>query len=264
MQIKNQFPFRLGCTSYVYPDDILPNVRKMAPIVDDIEIVLFESEEFSNLPDASVINELCELAKEYDLSYTVHFPIDKKAGSADPKERSSFFGGVEKIIALTGPLNPYGYILHLEGITSESTENEIEQWQTACDDLCRKIAAIPNLVPQKICVENLFYPQKWHKDIVESNGFSFCSDIGHLWQAENNWQDILKECLPKTRIIHLHGVCDVGDHISLIKGKLDHIKKALVMLREECYTHVLSLEVFNEEDTFESLEMVGELWQKSH
>ncbi len=34
--------FRLGSTSYVYPDDILPNVRKLMSSVDDIELVLFE------------------------------------------------------------------------------------------------------------------------------------------------------------------------------------------------------------------------------
>ena len=38
--------FRLGSTSYVYPDDILPNVQRLAQAgdVDDIELVLFEVE----------------------------------------------------------------------------------------------------------------------------------------------------------------------------------------------------------------------------
>ena len=35
--MKPQLPFRLGSTSYVYPADILPNVRKLAPVVDDLE-----------------------------------------------------------------------------------------------------------------------------------------------------------------------------------------------------------------------------------
>ncbi len=264
MKTKKKFPFRLGCTSYVYPDEILPNVRQMAPVVDDIEIVLFESEEFSNLPDASVISELSELAKEHDLSYTIHFPIDIKAGSEDPEERSAFFKGVEKILALTGPLDPYGYILHLEGITAESTDNEREHWHQVCGEMCRNIAVVPGLVPGKICIENLFYPLKWHQDLVEENGFSYCIDIGHLWQAEKDWEGDLQKYLSKTRIIHLHGVCDVGDHISLIKGELDHVKKALGILKEGNYAQVLSLEVFNEEDTFESLDMVGSIWQKLH
>src|ERR1035437_7731078 len=35
--------FRLGVPSYVYPADILPNVKALAPYVDDVELVLFES-----------------------------------------------------------------------------------------------------------------------------------------------------------------------------------------------------------------------------
>ena len=35
--------FRLGVPSYVYPADILPNVKALAPFVDDVELVLFES-----------------------------------------------------------------------------------------------------------------------------------------------------------------------------------------------------------------------------
>lgn len=44
--------FRLGSTSYVWPADILPKVRQLGPRVDDVELVLFEVEGNSNLPDA--------------------------------------------------------------------------------------------------------------------------------------------------------------------------------------------------------------------
>ena len=67
-------PFRLGTTSYIWPDDILPNVRQLAPLVDDIELVLFESDEYgSNLPDKDVIAELKQLALAYGLTYPTAF-----------------------------------------------------------------------------------------------------------------------------------------------------------------------------------------------
>ena len=45
--------FRIGTTSYVIPDDILPNVEYLASRVDDVQLVLFETDEYgSNLPDA--------------------------------------------------------------------------------------------------------------------------------------------------------------------------------------------------------------------
>ncbi|MBD3421644.1 MAG: hypothetical protein GF398_16125 [Chitinivibrionales bacterium] len=44
------FLFFLGNTSFIIPDDILPNVRMQALLVDDIELVLFESPDQSNIP----------------------------------------------------------------------------------------------------------------------------------------------------------------------------------------------------------------------
>ena len=81
----NEKKLRVGTTSYILPDDILPNVRHLAPLVDDVELVLFESEGMSNFPDGSTINELASLASEHDLSYTVHFPLDIYPGSQDRK-----------------------------------------------------------------------------------------------------------------------------------------------------------------------------------
>ena len=51
--LKNRLPFRLGTTSYIIPDDILPNVTMLAPSIDDIELILFESDEISNYPGQS-------------------------------------------------------------------------------------------------------------------------------------------------------------------------------------------------------------------
>ena len=44
-------PFRLGTTSYIIPDDILPNVCYLAGKVKDIELLLFDNDEYCNIPD---------------------------------------------------------------------------------------------------------------------------------------------------------------------------------------------------------------------
>lgn len=53
--MKGIFPFRLGTTSYILPDGLVTNVEFLGPLVDDVELVLFESEEVSNLPGADII-----------------------------------------------------------------------------------------------------------------------------------------------------------------------------------------------------------------
>jgi len=56
--LKNRFPFRLGTTSYILPADLLMNVEFLADRVDDIELVLFESDDMTNLPDAATVRAL--------------------------------------------------------------------------------------------------------------------------------------------------------------------------------------------------------------
>jgi hypothetical protein len=37
--------FRIGTTSYIIPAGIVPNVAYLAPQVDDVELVMFETDE---------------------------------------------------------------------------------------------------------------------------------------------------------------------------------------------------------------------------
>ena len=84
----HSLPFRLGTSSYIIPADILPNAHYLAGKVRDIELILFEvDDEQNNLPSPEVIDELINLAALYDLTYTVHLPLDLKLG-ADGSEQA--------------------------------------------------------------------------------------------------------------------------------------------------------------------------------
>jgi adenosylcobalamin phosphodiesterase len=257
--LKNGFPFRLGCTSYVYPDDLLPNVRKMAPVVDDVELVLFESEPASNLPDRKVISDLVALARQYDLTYTVHFPIDRRAASPDRKERVRFQEQALKIMDMARPLDPFAYILHLEGIREGADEKLRETWKAGAMETCEEIAGFHGLERSSIAVENLGYPIEWHRDIVRQYGFSFCLDLGHLWLYRQDWEAVLDGYLKDTRVIHLHGVSDGKDHLSIKKGD-QVVLKDLVTTYLPAFFHVVTLEVFSREATFGSIERLKQVW----
>ena len=76
--------FRIGTTSYIIPADILPNVEYLAPLVDDVQLVLFETDEHgSNLPDATLRQRLADLAAQYGITYTVHLPLDLRLGDTN-------------------------------------------------------------------------------------------------------------------------------------------------------------------------------------
>ena len=40
---KGIFPFKIGTTSFIYPDGYVQNVKMLAPYLDEIELILFES-----------------------------------------------------------------------------------------------------------------------------------------------------------------------------------------------------------------------------
>ncbi len=92
------FPFRFGTTSYIVPDEIIPNVEFLKERVDDIELVLFESDEFSNLPSEDDIRRLANTADEHGLSYSVHLPLDAYLGHSDRSERLRSVEKCRKII----------------------------------------------------------------------------------------------------------------------------------------------------------------------
>jgi sugar phosphate isomerase/epimerase len=260
--LKGKFPFSLGCTSYVLPDNILPNVEAMGPLVDDIELVLFESNDLSNLPDQQTIERLGELAAEHNISYTIHFPIDKKAGATDPSERSLFAERCSYIARLTAPLRPHAYILHLEGITFGAGAGELGIWKGRVVEAIEQIVENGHIARPLLAVENLGYPIGWHLDIVEQHGLSLCLDIGHLWLYNQDWRSLPGNSFLKARVIHLHGVSNGKDHLSLKKSDAvvisEFLSEALAGFRG-----VLTLELFSENDTFESMEIVREAWEKS-
>jgi hypothetical protein len=72
---KGVYPFKIGTTSFIYPASYTQNVTMLAPYVDEIELLLFESAPDS-LPSIHEIKKLLSLSKEFDLTYNVHLPID--------------------------------------------------------------------------------------------------------------------------------------------------------------------------------------------
>jgi len=260
---KGTFPFKLGTTSYIIPDDIIPNAQVLAPIVDDIELVLFESPEISNIPSHKDIQTLHHLGEEHGCGYTIHLPTTHKAGSSSESERIQFCDDTKKIIDRCTPLTPHGWILHLEGIGHTASADEVARWREYCHEVVRVI--VPSFQsPQQLTIENLNYPWQWHKELVSEHHLSYCCDVGHFWvQNIDNWMDQVEALLPETKVIHLHGVHNTEDHVSLQKSPGEKIRTLCRILNQMHYSEVITLEIFNEKDFIESKEIFTQLWEQS-
>lgn len=249
-RIERAYPFRVGSTSYVYPADILPNVRALAGYIDDIELVFFESPDFSNVPGPDVVREMAALAAANGLTFSVHFPIDRKLGSTDAAEREALLSQMLRLIDLARPLPVSAYVLHVEGIKDGAPPERIRQWQRDAMPLLARVAdAVPS--PGLVAVENLAYPFEWCDPFLEAYGFSVCLDAGHLWEMGYDWKAHVARYLPRTRIIHLYGPGERSGHISLATAPRD--RTAAFLKAIAAFSGVLTLETFGYEDTATSL-----------
>jgi sugar phosphate isomerase/epimerase len=254
------YPFRLGTTSYIIPDDILPNARYLAGKVRDIELILFEVDEGpNNLPSPEVIDELSQIADEYDLTYTVHLPLDLKLGEGG-SERDQSLVKARRVIDCTRGLDPWAYVLHLDGkaVRTSTDKTSIESWQSQSMHALEIVSEWAGGA-EKLAVENLeTYPLDFIQPVLDRIPVSRCVDIGHLWLDGHDPLPYLRSAMPRTRVIHMHGIAE-RDHRSLTFMSQENVRAVWDELIRTKYVGVLTLEMFSEEDFTSSLEVIERL-----
>lgn len=268
VSLKGRFPFRLGTTSYIIPADILPNVRFLADQVDDIELILFEADEVSNLPDKQTIIELNRIAGDNQLSYTVHLPLNILFGATNEVVRQKSVETCLRVIELTEPLRPFAYILHLTGNPdimgapgSESISEWIDSIQKSCHELTQHEVA-----SSQYCVETLNYPFELIESVIDEFDFSICLDVGHILLNDYDLHAHLDKYWHKTRVVHLHGIVGKTDHQSILHFPGDNLKTLLNQMTEKSsIEQVLTLEIFSQKDFESSISILrkSNLWKKS-
>ncbi len=255
--LKGRLPFRLGTTSYILPADLVPNVTHLADRIDDVELVLFESDELSNLPDETTIATLAQLATEHDLTYTVHLPLDVDLGSTEAAIRQRSVAKCRRVIQLTQALRPFAYLLHLYGgPTDREAAGNRNTWTTALDESLQRLLD-DGPAPETICIETLAYPYEYVWDTVQRHGLSVCLDIGHILLNRYDLGAYLDAYLAQCRVVHLHGIREGRDHCDI--GALPNETLELVLSRLQAASapqRVLTLEVFNQSDFDRSLDVL--------
>ncbi len=251
-----KLPFRVGTTSYVWPEDIISNVRRLKGLIDDVELVLFESEQSGNIPAEEEMDELRNIGAGCDMSYTVHLPLDLNLGSSLAEERAKSISCIRSISQQVCALAPKAYILHLN--LPESSPRDIPAWQEYAGISLKEIAAGNIIAPVKVAVENLSYPFDYIGGQVLESGFSVCADIGHLLVMGLDPLAHLEKYFESIAVIHLHGVNGAKDHVSLKYLNQGMLKDIADFLMRRGYAGVLTLEVFAQSDFEESMEILWE------
>lgn len=229
----------------------------LAPYFDEIELLMFESR-FESLPTIQQIKELSLLAEQYDLSYNIHLPTDISLTDSDPIARSRSVTVIKRICDLTYALAPSTYTLHLPcGETSLDGES-LKIWNDFAADGIEKLIAT-GIQSQAISIETLAYPFEWLEEIIKAFKLSVCIDIGHLLVNGFDVKKMFDKHSSNTSIIHLHGVKNKKDHISLSNLPLGQMDQIIGILKR--YYGVVSLEVFSFENLSASLTFLEKHWE---
>lgn len=253
----NKYPFRLGTTSYIIPADIISNVHYLAGKVRDVELVLFEVDDGpNNLPNREQILELKNIAAESNLTYTVHLPLDLRLAD-DGSERHISLDKACRVIDCTRELNPWAYVLHLDGksVRHNLSLQAMQRWQEQAIRSLDIVGAWAGGV-QNLALENMEgYPLNFYEPVLERIAVSRTVDIGHLWLDHHDAVAYLRKALPRTRVIHAHGI-DGRDHKSLAQVPEEELRAVLDELVRFDYRGVITVEVFSEEDFITSVSAI--------
>lgn len=254
MMSKKHRLWRLGATSCVLPADIMTNVRALAPLVDDVQLLFFESAAKSLLPQLLDVQALRELAEEHGLSYTVHLPADLALGAASRVERQEGIAEILRLMAQLAPLAPQSFDLHLvrEPSLPDAT------WLDNLAASLRELSAALGEEKRLVAVENIEYPYSLVAPLVAEYGFSVCLDLGHLVHYGHDLEEGLG-LLPQVRHLHYHGVRDGRDHQALTDA--EQARMLGKRLTEVGYDGVVTLEMYSLEKLKGSLALLDEAWQ---
>lgn len=254
--LKGCYPFRLGTTSFILPDERLPNARFLAPLLDEVELLFFESHRPDSLPSAQEISDLAAVGRGEALLYNVHLPLDLFLGDADDTVRARGVEMAKQFIARTAPLHPTCWVIHLDWLRPDGCgQQDTRAWQ---ERLRKSLGAIlaSGVSSASLAVENLIYPFDLVTPLVRELDLRCCLDTGHLLLSEQDPAAILQRHLPLAIMLHVHGVRRGKDHASLA-----HLDTAMVQLlrgKLHAYAGSVSIEVFNHNDLAESLHLFSE------
>ncbi|MFH0729419.1 MAG: cobamide remodeling phosphodiesterase CbiR [Pseudomonadota bacterium] len=276
---KKAYPFRLAAPSYIYPADWCTNAEMIGPYVDEIELLFLESHSESCFPSPEEIRELSVLARAYSLTYNVHLPSDISLSDPIGSGRREAVETLSRVIALTSPLMPSTWTLHLPFDRVESTPGLIEEWRACNREGLLKLLKISGISTRSLSIETLFYPFRWIGDVVRALDLSICLDTGHSMIRGVDVVTLYAEYADIISIMHLHGVCGhsvseqgvcchgasdpegytLMDHVSLDRLSPERGEKILTLLRQ--FKGIVSVEVFSFNKLSTSLEWLSDQWK---
>jgi sugar phosphate isomerase/epimerase len=258
MPPKHPYPFRLSTTSYIIQSDLVANAQALAPSVDDMELVLFDSPAGSNLPDEHTIDQLCQVAAQ-TLTFSLHLPTHLHLAANDPARRQNDTAQALALLKRCASLPLSSIVAHVEG--DEPTSDEPAAWERWRTNAQESLEILLPACAAPLCIENI---ERYHIEhvlpVVNALDLHLCLDVGHCWKVGRDPLPLLTAHHRRIPVIHLHGWDGQHDHQALTVLAQNMLCPLLTTLQQVAWCGVLTLEVF-EADFWSSLPVLTEAWR---
>ncbi len=262
---------KIAAPSFVWPAHIAENCRLLAPLVDEVGLLFFQSEACLAYTERDLPPRLAET----DLGFHVHLPLDLPWNEG-PERVWEIVSGLRRKAAF---LRPWAFVLHPpeargsgqsricpppgNGVAFDQVFDSLRDFVRLWDQARAKGQEHVNGRPGELLLENTQendLVDSW--PLIQSSNLGICLDLGHLL-VHGQQTHHLPGIWPRVRMVHLSAPGKLGvdgrprdGHRSL--AELDHrgrglLEEILGRVRPDC---VLMLEVFEPEGFMESLNML--------
>lgn len=247
---RGSHPWRLGAPSFVHPAGWLANVQALAPFVDDVEILFFESGEDA-FPQAAERIGLRRAKGEHALSYTLHTPLDASLASLDPARRAHGIARVTRALQVGAELAPERVVVHVyQGdCEGDTPPTDLRAWRARAHASLQALLETQLVTAQQLCVESLDYDFALIAPVIEALDLRIALDVGHLMRDGRDVNAALDAYWPRIRAIQWHGTDpDDRDHRALTHVGERRGRAFVQTLLARGFDQVLTLEVFRPDD----------------
>lgn len=240
--------------------------------LDFIEIVLFHTPQLHNIPTTRELQTLKEIQERTQSIYTVHLPASLDIASKHQDIRDKSIRMLVDIWLKTSILQPAYYVLHIpmtpptlvsvpgQYIKSVSPRSS-DDWTSRAMDSLRQIRdRVGN--ESALLLENINYSPQFLEPFFKAGYGGFCLDIGHLLLGDEHVPEVMERFRDQIREIHLHGVRDYTEHLSLDVLPRDKVVEWLSCLKRWNFQGYINLEVFSPEDLKTSHEVVSDIMKE--
>lgn len=255
MSVRNRFPWKIGTTSYILPGTIEANVAFLVDLVDDVQLLFFETPS-PRIPANDIdVRVLQQIAAQGGVGFTVHLPVDIRPGSSDRRQKEEGVAVIADLLEMLAPLGPRCYDLHLpleDGIARA-------EWLDNIDAFLHQLVGRIGQQRALVAIENINYPFAWIRSLVSGHGFSLCLDVGHALLFADDPSAMLAD-LSGVRHVHYHGVREGRDHQALHPGQQALTELLGQRLLAAGYEGVVTIEVYNQRALADSLLHLEGVW----